>query len=53
MEKKLGIPLFHIDKLELSNTLEILTRPGTIQQPKVEEISIQSDTLGRLVLWRL
>jgi len=29
MEKKLGIPLVHIDELELSNTLEILIRSGT------------------------
>lgn len=53
MEKKLGIPLVHIDKLELWNTLEILIRPGTLQQPNAGEISIHSDKLGRLTLWRL
>jgi hypothetical protein len=53
MEKKPGIPLVHIDKLELSNTLEILIRPGTLQHPNAGEVSIHSDKLVRLILWRL
>jgi hypothetical protein len=53
MEKKFGIPFFHIDKLELSNTLDILIRPGTLQQLNAGEISIHSDKLGRLILWGL
>jgi hypothetical protein len=50
MEKKLAIPVVHIDKLELSNTLEILIRPGTPQQTNAGEISINSDKLGRITV---
>jgi hypothetical protein len=32
MEKKLGIPLVHIDESELSNTLEILIRSGKLEK---------------------
>jgi len=53
MEKKPGITLFHTDKLELSNTLEISIRWGKLQQSNAGEISIHSDKLDRLILWRL